>query len=169
MTIFTVHHPAQNSAEIRATVERLTFVKEGFCWPALVFPLLWFLLNGLWLVVVLYVLIWVGLIAVIAAAGLSGFVAACVMLTVHAGSGLFANDLKRWTLRGRGHAEIAVVMAKGMGAAEQRYLEALAEDVGAPQTAGDSSPMSANVPGRTVLPPRREDAAGLFPAPGGAA
>ena len=61
MRYYTVHAPPDEPA----APERFVFVKDGFSWPALFFPVLWILWHRLWLTLVWYVVFvlvvaWVG-------------------------------------------------------------------------------------------------------------
>ncbi len=47
MRIYSVYLPPEEDNDLR--VQDAVFVKEGFSWPALFFPLLWFLFYKMWL------------------------------------------------------------------------------------------------------------------------
>ncbi len=54
MAIYTVYAPRRVAAP-EAEPMALAFIKEGFNWPALFFPLIWLVVRRLWLVLLLYV------------------------------------------------------------------------------------------------------------------
>ena len=95
MTMFTVHAPPVGDR--RATdPAAFVFIKEGFCWPALVVPLLWILYRRLWLVLLGYLVASLGLgrLSVELGDALGGLIIVLASL-------LFAceaNGLRRWTL-----------------------------------------------------------------------
>jgi hypothetical protein len=130
--IYTVHEPAGRSASDGESV----FVREGFCWPALLFGVFWALWHRMWVVSV--ALLAVSMIAGLAVelAGLTDAMSAVLQAAVQLGAGLFGNDLRRWSLDRAGYVESAVVAAERRDAAEHRYYAALAGAV--PQTAVQS-------------------------------
>lgn len=117
MRIYTVHYrPEAGGGDIVP-------VKEGFCWPALLFGPLWALWHGLWSVAL-------GLVALIALLGAAGAVLGLDVVTAAALSmgtataiGGTANDLRRWTLERRGFSEEGVAMGFGEDAALRRFLD----------------------------------------------
>ncbi len=121
MKTFTVHartdlaSPEDEAADLR-------FVKEGFSWLALFFPLLWLLFNRMWLVLL-------GWLAVgIALAAVSNFWPAAeggvtvVALLFALWFAFEANGLRRWSLAGKGHALIDVVVGRNRGEAELAFF-----------------------------------------------
>lgn len=117
MRIYTVHYrPEAGGGDIVP-------VKEGFCWPALLFGPLWALWRRLWVVAL-------GLVALIALLGAAGAVldldvvtAAALSLGAAVAIGGTANDLRRWTLERRGFSEEGVVMGFGEDSALRRFLD----------------------------------------------
>jgi Protein of unknown function (DUF2628) len=119
MRVYTVHmrRPALDpEADFR-------LVKEGFSWPAFFFSFLWALWSRLWLVAA-------GLLALDLAANallslLDGnfWTQTALSLGLAILIGVFANDLKRWTLFRRGFLEVAVVTGNGIDAAERRFWD----------------------------------------------
>jgi hypothetical protein len=105
LRIYTVHL----RRPVRDQDKDVVLVKEGFSWPAFLFSGLWALWNRLWLVALGLCLDPLSEIAIsIGFALLVGFV---------------ANDLRRWTLAGRGYFEADVVAAPDALAAELRFYE----------------------------------------------
>jgi hypothetical protein len=102
MRVWTVH-----VRQGRETV----LVREGFAWLAFLFPLLWFLANRMWLVLVLTLALGVAFGAV--ADRLAEPLVIAVGLAAQVLIGFHARDLRRWTLARRGWAMIGVVAAPG--------------------------------------------------------
>ncbi|WP_439580379.1 DUF2628 domain-containing protein [Elioraea sp.] len=86
-------------------------VREGFAVLAFLFPMLWFLVNRMWLVLLLYVAL--GAMLGAATQALPEAVIAAGALTVQLLVGFHARDLRRWTLQRRGWRLLGVVAAKG--------------------------------------------------------
>jgi hypothetical protein len=94
-------------------------VAEGFSWWALLLPLPWLLANRLWLVSVIWTALAIGA-GVLAALAPPAGIAAAVALFV--GTGVFARDLRRFSLGLAGWRQAAVVVAPDHDAALARLL-----------------------------------------------
>jgi hypothetical protein len=119
MRVYTVHiHPRRRDMD-----RDIVLVKEGFCWPALFFSVLWAIWNGLWLVALLFFLLEAGvslmfdifLIDPPTQVGLSLLLAVAI--------GFIANDLRRWTLSRRGYQSAGAVVERDLVSAERRFFE----------------------------------------------
>jgi hypothetical protein len=126
MRVWTIHAPPPAPGSVPVTAPRgpVALVREGFCWPALLAPLPWFLWQRMWLVAVLWT---AG--AVIAGLLLPEQVlpwaaaAAQILVACH------ARDLERWTLARQGLVPQGVVAARNLDAAIARLAE-LRPDLG---------------------------------------
>jgi hypothetical protein len=119
MRVYTVHLRRQGLDPDRD----IMLVKEGFCWPALLFLVLWALWCRLWWVAFGLLVIEVALSGAVALLGLDPLSEAAISVGFAAIVGFVANDLKRWTLRRQGFVEVAVVIADGRDAAERRFYD----------------------------------------------
>ena len=117
MKLFTAHQPPNTSRD------RALFVKEGFSWPAFLFPLIWLLYQRLWLSFALYFLAVAAIGAAASAADLPGGPLAALILALNLILGFEANDLRRRALLRRGYREEGPVLADGRLHAETRYFE----------------------------------------------
>jgi hypothetical protein len=121
MRHYTVHvPPGSPSAE-----DRFVFVKEGFCWPALLIPHLWLLYRRLWIVLAIYVAVSVG-IAVLESydfAILSAALGALMALLL----GFEGNQLRRWGLARRSFSFAGVASGGSLAEAEIRFFHGWAE------------------------------------------
>ena len=113
MRVYTVHLRRQGLDPDRD----IMLVKEGFCWPALLFLVLWALWCRLWWVAFGLLVIEVALSGAVALLGLDPLSEAAISLGFAVIVGFVANDLKRWTLRRQGFVEVAVVVAETQNAA----------------------------------------------------
>ncbi|WP_051242057.1 DUF2628 domain-containing protein [Stappia stellulata] len=125
MTIYTVLIPPDTRLEAlrEKDIERIAFIKEGFCWPALFFAVIWMLFRRLWLVVIVYLVLALLLEFVTRQIGgvaplLGGFLFAVLVA-------LEANGLRRWTMERRGWHFVATVEGSTLADAEQRFFSAL--------------------------------------------
>ncbi len=121
MRIYTVHERA-GSAGADSDV---SLIKEGFCWPALLFSVLWALYHRLWLVLLALLALTSVLVALHLRFGLSGDVAAAGVLAPKLLLGLFGNDLRRGLLKLRGASFSGVVSGSDSGEAERRLFTVL--------------------------------------------
>lgn len=127
MAVFTVHAP-EGDVLTPAVAERVVFVKEGFSLLAFLLPLLWLLLNRLWIGTLLYL---VGLAAVnglTMLVGASPIAITLVGLVYSLLFGLEAPALRQWTLRRRGLKHVASIVAKDAEAAELKFFAAIAAE-----------------------------------------
>ncbi len=117
--IYTVHtSPAPWRRE-----EDAVFIKDGFCWPAFVFSLLWALWHRLWLgglimfageLAIDRLADWTAVHRALEVALLLGW-----MLLI----GFEANDWRRRKLSRQGYLFAAVVAAHSLGEAERRFFD----------------------------------------------
>jgi hypothetical protein len=116
MRLYSVHAPPGDPLDL----DRARFVKEGFSWPALFFPVLFLLWHRLWLALVWYV---VFVLAVMWIGRLSG--ADPATLSALLGGILFAfeaNNIRRGSLGARGWREIGGTSGRGIEEAEARFF-----------------------------------------------
>ena len=98
-------------------------VKEGFSWPAFLITLPWLLWQRMWIVLVFYLAVVLGLGALSEFGQLSDRVTTILSFLIALILGFEGNSLLRWTLRRRGFEEIGEVAADTAQAAEMRFFE----------------------------------------------
>ena len=119
MRLYTIHHdPASTDLESEFVV-----VKEGFCWPAVVFTALWALWHRMWLVFVALLVTGVALELALELSGADDVASLAIGLGYALLVGYGANDLRRWTLARRGNSLLGVVAADDGEAALHRYVD----------------------------------------------
>jgi hypothetical protein len=159
MRSYTLHPPRDAIPGEPAALERATIVRDGFVWPAFLFPVLWFLWHRLWLAA----LIVLAALAVLTAAGLAlelrpGAATLAVLLYALL-VGLEASSLRRWTYARRGRPAVDVVTAGSRREAEEKLV--------ARWVAGIAAPPAAVHPGTPRgFAPAAEPVIGLFPERG---
>jgi hypothetical protein len=122
MPTYTVHEPRPVSGTLDERAMRLKFVKEGFAWLAFLIPALWLLLNRLWLELIAYIALTVGLVALLTYTGANQTAIAWAMFFINLAFGFEARNLHRSTLARRGYALIGVVTGRDLEDAERRFL-----------------------------------------------
>ncbi len=117
MRLYTVH------LRLHGPGRDLALVKEGFCWPAFFFSVLWALWRRLWLAAALIFAVQVVSGAGLALLGPDPVSQGAVSIGVAVIVGFIANDLRRWALGRRGYMEHGVVLGADAAAAERTFLE----------------------------------------------
>lgn len=110
----------------------IVVVKEGFCWPALVFEALWALWHRLWLAAVVMIAVSVVLGGIVQAMGADPLTQVFVNAGIAVAIGLLANDLRRRGLARAGFAEAGIVCAPDADAALYDFLRHNPDVVAAP-------------------------------------
>lgn len=113
MRVYTIHRRSRGVLE----EPEIRVVKEGFCWPALLFGPLWAAWRGDWAVAA-------GILALVAAAVLPGalWLSLPLLLLAAVSVGFEGNDLARWSLGRRGFAPAALTAGRNAADAEARFL-----------------------------------------------
>lgn len=164
MIVYTVHEPVPPPPTLEARSEAIVFVKEGFSWLALFFPLPWLLFNRLWF----EFLAALALTALLGAAAMQlGFgqeAAALMGLFVNFIVGFEGNNLKRWKLERQGYAFLASVVGRDFEEVERRFFDAWY-----PTVSGAPSKPAANIGASAAgnVPWKPAPAIGTLPAAGG--
>jgi len=170
MSVYTVHEPPLRAAQATPNPERFIFVRDGFYFWAFVFSALWMLWHRMWLILLIYVAVVVGLETSLRYLGVSrpllGFIGILIALLV----GIEAATLRRFKLARRGWKNIGVVSGDNLEDAERRFFDAwIRRTSGArPEpTASPSGPPPSPPPSAPRASPA-PDIVGLFPEPGAA-
>jgi len=166
MAVYTVHQPPQRFADAPIEPERFIFVRDGFSIWAFLFAPLWMLWHRMWLVLVCYIVMAVGLEAVVRALGASEPAGTLIGLCISLLVGLEAGTLRRFTLTRRRWKNIGIVSGDDREAAERRFFETWVRDATGCASA-PSAPSAKSV--ATALGPRlpqMPQVVGLFPEPG---
>jgi hypothetical protein len=174
MPIYTVHAPVLTDAGTAAT-DRFAFVRDGFhVWAALFAPV-WLAWHRLWLALIGWLVVVVGIDAAMMALGADRSAMFWVNVLIALLTGFEAASLRRWTLSRRNWRQLDIVVADDEEAAERRFFDRwtakqralsndqLAVDRGAP-------PPTRDIPGQPFSRPPplpQSEIIGLFPEPGG--
>jgi hypothetical protein len=163
MSVYTIHQPPLRAAEASPDPERFVFVRDGFNFWAFLLAPLWMLWHRLWLVLLIYLVVIVGIENAMHFAGVGAAGGALAALLIAFLVGAEASTLRRFTLDRRGYRQVGVVGGTNTEAAERRFFDAWAK-AGADKRSGPSAPPPPSSP----LPPMPQapDIVGLFPEPG---
>jgi hypothetical protein len=169
MSVYTVHEPPVRTANRLPDAERLVFVRDGFSFWAFIAAPWWMLWHRMWIVLVGYVLITVGLIGGLAALGASQTVLVVVGLFISLLVGLESSTLHRFALRRRGWKNVGIVSGDDVEDAERRFFGAWLRETPSQNAANaaPSPPPPSSAPPPLPRMARTPDVIGLFPEPGG--
>ena len=118
------------------SADDVVFLREGFSWWALLFPLLWLAIKGMWIVLIIALaaqfLIW----AIAEALGFGEAMRLIFSLAINLILGFQGNELLRWTYERRGFREVGLVEAHDLEEAEYRFFT----EIGLPQASDAVEP-----------------------------
>lgn len=101
----------------------IVLVKEGFCWPAAMFPPFWAIWLGMWASALALTAVFAVVVAVIGYFSLGGTAPLWLVGGFAVMAGLLGNDLRRAHLTRRGFSVEDVVIAANMAEAEHRFFD----------------------------------------------
>jgi len=176
MPLYTVLAPPPRTGQSAPDPVDFVFVKDGFCWPALFFGELWLLYRRLWLVLLLYIAVALGVS--VAAAELGGPLPWIAFGLARLLFALEGNSLRRGKLRSRGYTFVGVAEGR-RSTAEIRFFAEWQPPIPpapAPEAPPPSVPPQREIRIAEAEPPKPADkpqaesgqVIGLFPSPGGA-
>ena len=130
MRFHTIHLPAKNFStqvgsdnHLLRQIDNIVAVKEGFCWPAFLFSLVWATFHRLWL----FVFSLMGMVSVIYFTlyhqGANPSFTLIVCFGIFTLFSYHANDFRRFKLKRAGYLERGIILAPTVDAAVQRYLK----------------------------------------------
>ena len=130
MRFHTVHSPAvnlvyqqKNAASLLHQLDDIVAIKEGFCWPAFLFSLVWAIFFRLWRFAFYLIMINSTILLLAFQLGANHFAIFFVLLGIYIVFGYIANDARRSNLRQKGYFEKIVLVAPTKEAAIHRYLD----------------------------------------------
>lgn len=129
MKTFTVHEPAEPASDPLKRADQLVFVKDGVAWLALFFPVIWLLVQRMWLVLVLFILAAAGISVAAMSLGANQQVAVWASIALGILLAVQANDLRRWKLDRSGYRMVAAVAGRSRDECERRFFADWADQI----------------------------------------
>ena len=105
--------------------EDVVLIKEGFCWPAFFFSLIWVLYHQLWLVAITLVILFAGVGAALVFLHGGEAYAALGLIALALVLGVEGNNLRQYFLLRGGFSFSGVVAGRDVPEAELRLFSAL--------------------------------------------
>ena len=158
MAVYTVHEPPPGRYEGAPDPERFAFVRDGFSLWACLFGPLWMLRHRMWLVLLGYVIVVIGLEFAQQALRVSSSATFIVSLLLMFLVGFEAATLRRFTLGRRKWVNIGVIVGDDLESAERRFFDTWIKS-------GAATPALLAAPAPRQLLPAATDVIGLFPEP----
>jgi hypothetical protein len=116
MTWWTAHNKEGKSAD------DVVFVREGFNWWALLFPLPWLAVQGMWIVLLVALGAQFAIWAIAEALGFGEAMRLIFSCAINLILGFEGNSLLRWTYERRGFKSLGLVQGDDLEAAEYRFF-----------------------------------------------
>ena len=147
-------------------VADLVFVREGFVWLVLFIPALWFLFQGLWRGLLLYLLLSIGLIVGLTELGGNEQVITIGVFVINLIFAFEARDIQQAALERRGYQMRAVVSGRSYAECERRFI---AEWLPVVRRERERMAVAAATGASTSggVPPTSVPVIGMFPSHGG--
>jgi hypothetical protein len=174
MPVYTIHAPVADGADPRSVTDRFVFVRDGFHFWAFLLGPLWLAWHRLWLALIGYIVIWVGVAVTLTLLHASAGTRFAVTVLIALLMGFEAASLWRWTFSRRKWRQFDVVVADDEETAERRFFDrwtssqrGLSNDQ--PAIDRGAPPPTRDIPGRAFSRPPplpQGDIIGLFPQPG---
>ena len=165
MTVYSVYEPASDDDDIAARADRIAFVKDGFSWLALIFPMLWMLYYRMWIEFAVVMAVMFGLEWAFGAYPDGMQVAGWMSLAITVLFAFEANDLRGAMLERRGYRFTGVAMGRDRQEAERSFFTIWLQQQA--QSARSIAPAPKTAPGAQASAPSRrgagDDVIGLFP------
>jgi hypothetical protein len=141
VVVYTVYEPPRVARDRIDRATQLVFVKDGFAWLAAILPAVWFLVKGLWLELVVFLIGAVALTWGIEASGAAAEMGGLLLLIAQIVIGFEAGLIQGTALERRGWRLVGTVTGHNRDQAERRFF-----DTWQPDEAPAAAPTGASAP-----------------------
>lgn len=100
----------------------VVFLREGFSWWALIFPLPWLVIKGMWIVLLLALGVQFAIWGISETLDLSDAIRVILSLSINLILAFEGNNVLRWTYERRGFEELGLVHGDDLDEAEYRFF-----------------------------------------------
>jgi hypothetical protein len=116
MAWWTAHNKPGKDAD------HIVFVREGFNWWALLFPLPWLVIKGMWIILLIALGVQFAIWAIAEALHVGEAMQVILSLAINLILAFEGNALLRWTYERRGYDELGLVHGDDLDEAEYRFF-----------------------------------------------
>ena len=138
MKLYTIHYREEARDSITGLAQDMVLVKDGFSWPAFLFPTVWFLAKKMWIVFAIYLAIQGLVLSAVYYWSLPTEITTIAKITSNLILGFEGNDLYRWSLRRARYREHGTIAARDELAAEHRFFAAITKGRAFNRRAGEA-------------------------------
>jgi hypothetical protein len=124
LIVSTVYEPPIVARDRLDRATQLVFVKDGFSWLAAIFPAIWFLVKGLWLELILFLIGAAALTWGIEASGASSTLSGMLLLIVQIVIGFEAGAIQGAALERRGWQFVGTATGRDRDECERHFFDA---------------------------------------------
>jgi hypothetical protein len=136
MAMWTAHkRPGKGADDV-------VLLRDGFSWWALIFPLPWLVIKGMWIVLLLALGVQFAIWGFAQALNLSDTARLILSLAINLILAFEGNNLLRWTYERRGFEELGLVRGEDLDEAEYRFFA----EIGLPSDADESKQVATPKP-----------------------
>jgi len=114
----------------------VVFIREGFSWWALFFPLPWLVIKGMWIVLVIAIAAQFAIWTIAEALGFGDAMRIVFSGAINLILAFEGSDLLRWTYERRGFNELGLVQGDDQDEAEYRFFS----EIGVPEPETPATP-----------------------------
>jgi Protein of unknown function (DUF2628) len=118
-----VFEPQDAAPETLAAADKAVFIKDGFSIGAFLIAPVWLLWRRMWLVFIAWLVVYIALDRLGAVFHVGDILMSVLTLVLALGFALEANQLRAWTLRGKGWRFAGVACGNSRVEAEYRHFE----------------------------------------------
>ncbi|WP_102868143.1 DUF2628 domain-containing protein [Pseudovibrio exalbescens] len=144
MATFIVMAPPEVTADTltEASARRITFVRDGLSWGALLIPLIWMLYRRMWWVFLAYLV--VVTVLQLTVGQLPGSMSVPLYLAFAILFALEGNSLRQWSLERKGWQMLGIISADNRAEAEIRFFDKWLSPRERPTSQGDEPATATN-------------------------
>jgi len=125
VTVYNVYEPPEgDDADTLARADKVTFVKDGFNWVALIVPVFWLLFQRMWIEFIAVLVIIAGMQWAFGPGEAGRQVAGLVTLALTVLFAFEANNLRGWALQRRGYRFVGTASGRDRAEAERSFFTA---------------------------------------------
>ncbi|MEM8876320.1 MAG: DUF2628 domain-containing protein [Pseudomonadota bacterium] len=166
MKVYTAHSRTAPTGDPARDTDGLVFVKDGFSIWAALFPLPWFLINLMWIPLLVYLALSIGFSVLAQSLGFSDSTVFLIALVLGLLIGFEANTIRRWSLSSKGYRLVGIGSGSTREECERRVYEKLVAAAARPISTGPGPGLEGADTASPRLSVSQAPIVGLFPEPG---
>lgn len=122
MKSYTIHEAPEPSVNTMDKADRIEFVREGFAWLALFFPIVWMIYYRMWIVLAVFVGFMFALQGITYTSGAQDEIAGLISIFASLVFAFEANNLRRWTIERQGYQLVGAINGDSYDECELKFF-----------------------------------------------